>query len=192
MMGGSALPYDAEVEYLESTGAQYIDADVLLHSTTAYNYSFEFKCYAPTQTDMSTIFNCMFENKSMNWPGETIRYEKPSGNRINYSNNTGNINSAWNGPFYLNTTFVAKGGNRGTDKAHNTPTTIFASWKNGAPYRLSILKLYYFKLINNDVLVRDFVPVRKNGVGYLYDRVSGQLFGNAGTGQFIVGQDKKE
>jgi hypothetical protein len=31
--------------------------------------------------------------------------------------------------------------------------------------------------------------VRKGTVGYLYDRVSGKLFGNAGTGDFVLGPD---
>ena len=51
-------------------------------------------------------------------------------------------------------------------------------------------KLYSFKMLNqNNVLLIDLIPVRKNGIGYMYDRVSGQLFGNSGTGQFILGND---
>ena len=34
------------------------------------------------------------------------------------------------------------------------------------------------------------IPVRVGQVGYMYDRVSGQLFGNQGTGNFILGEDK--
>ena len=34
------------------------------------------------------------------------------------------------------------------------------------------------------------IPVRKGTVGYLYDRVSGKLFYNAGTGDFVLGPDK--
>ena len=35
------------------------------------------------------------------------------------------------------------------------------------------------------------IPVRKDGVGYMYDKISGQLFGNAaGTGAFVIGPDK--
>lgn len=190
MMRGK--PYDAEVEYLESTGAQYIDLDVLLHSTAAYNYYFEFKCYFPTQSNFCTIFSCLVEESGSGWPGEVIRYEERFGNRINYSTNGINDGQTmtWNGPFYLNTTFVAKGGRYGTYIPHNTPTTIFSSWRNNAPSRFSKAKLYYFKLINKDVLVRDLIPVRKSGIGYMYDKVSKQLFGNAGTGQFIVGPDK--
>ena len=36
----------------------------------------------------------------------------------------------------------------------------------------------------------DMIPVRKDGVGYMYDRVSGELFGNQGTGAFLIGPDK--
>lgn len=38
--------------------------------------------------------------------------------------------------------------------------------------------------------VLDLMPVRDNGEGAMYDRVSGQLFRNAGTGAFIIGPDK--
>ena len=38
-------------------------------------------------------------------------------------------------------------------------------------------------------LLLDFIPVRVGTVGYLYDRVSGKLFGNAGTGDFVLGPD---
>ena len=43
------------------------------------------------------------------------------------------------------------------------------------------------------ILVRDFIPVRvgsgANAVGYMYDRVTRKLFGNAGTGAFVLGPD---
>lgn len=38
-------------------------------------------------------------------------------------------------------------------------------------------------------LVRDFVPCRIGTTGYLYDRVSQTLFGNIGTGDFVLGPD---
>ena len=55
-------------------------------------------------------------------------------------------------------------------------------------------QIYGCKLWNGITLVRDFIPVRvgsgSSAVGYLYDRVSGELFGNAGTGEFLIGPDK--
>ena len=35
----------------------------------------------------------------------------------------------------------------------------------------------------------DLVPVRIGSTGYMYDKVSGNLFGNSGTGSFILGPD---
>jgi hypothetical protein len=45
------------------------------------------------------------------------------------------------------------------------------------------------KFMRGDELLRDFIPVRKGNIGYMYDRVSGQLFGNQGTGEFVLGPD---
>lgn len=51
-------------------------------------------------------------------------------------------------------------------------------------------RFYYGKIWDSSYnLVRDFIPVRVGDIGYLYDQVSGQLFGNAGTGSFILGPD---
>ena len=51
---------------------------------------------------------------------------------------------------------------------------------------------YYFKLVTVEgETVLDLIPVRKDGVGYMYDRVSGKLYGNAAdTGAFVIGPDK--
>jgi hypothetical protein len=46
------------------------------------------------------------------------------------------------------------------------------------------------KIWSSGNLVRDYIPVRKNRVGYLYDKVSGELFGNANSsGSFTYGND---
>lgn len=49
--------------------------------------------------------------------------------------------------------------------------------------------VYSAQLSTSGVLQRDLIPVRVGNVGYMYDRVSGQLFGNSGTGEFGVGPD---
>lgn len=57
-------------------------------------------------------------------------------------------------------------------------------------------RLHRAILTLDGVVVRDYVPVRigegESAVGLMYDRVSGELFGNEGTGYFIVGPDKEE
>lgn len=54
-------------------------------------------------------------------------------------------------------------------------------WTTGV-VRISSVKI-------DDGLTFDAIPVRVGNVGYMYDKVSGKLFGNAGTGDFILGPD---
>ena len=35
----------------------------------------------------------------------------------------------------------------------------------------------------------DLLPVRVGQTGFMYDKISGQLFGNSGSGNFILGND---
>ena len=51
---------------------------------------------------------------------------------------------------------------------------------------------YYFRLVTVEgETVLDLIPVRVGSVGYMYDRVSGELYGNAAdSGAFIIGPDK--
>lgn len=63
----------------------------------------------------------------------------------------------------------------------------------GLTDRFMVGKIFGAQIGLNSVLVRDFIPVRVGSgafaVGYFYDRVSGELFGNAGTGAFVIGSD---
>ena len=62
---------------------------------------------------------------------------------------------------------------------------------NGTPTATSSkVRIKAFEVYNGTTLVRDYIPVRKNGVGYLYDKVSETLFGNvASSGSFTYGND---
>ena len=49
-------------------------------------------------------------------------------------------------------------------------------------------KIYYFKIYINNILVRDFIPVlTPDGTPCMYDKVAEQFFCNQGTGQFVAG-----
>ena len=49
-------------------------------------------------------------------------------------------------------------------------------------------QIYSAKIYDNDVLVRDFIPVLdSNNVPCMYDKVEHKFYYNAGTGQFIAG-----
>ena len=51
----------------------------------------------------------------------------------------------------------------------------------------SKMRLYYFQIYDNNVLVRDFVPcINASGEAGLYDKVDNVFYGNTGTGEFIT------
>lgn len=50
-------------------------------------------------------------------------------------------------------------------------------------------RLHHLQIENRGVIQRDLWPCRKNGVGMLYDLVTGTFFENQGTGDFILGPD---
>lgn len=61
---------------------------------------------------------------------------------------------------------------------------------DNSAYLPGIMKLYYFKIYNNDVLVRDFIPCKnQSGTIGLYDTVNSQFYSNVGTDTFIAGPD---
>ena len=53
--------------------------------------------------------------------------------------------------------------------------------------------MYYCKIWNNDVLIRDYIPVRdENNTGYMFDKVNHTLYENLGSGSFTLGEDLRE
>lgn len=70
------------------------------------------------------------------------------------------------------------------------PLVIFGINNAGTPSGGASAKLYSFKIYDNDVLVRDFIPtLDDNGVACLYDKVEGKHYYNAGSGSFTYGEN---
>lgn len=68
------------------------------------------------------------------------------------------------------------------------PIALFTTYGSGK-MRQSYGRFYSFKVWKTKELVLDLIPVRVADEGFMYDRVSGKLFGNVGTGKFILGPD---
>ena len=190
------LPYDAEVEYLESTGTQWIDTGKVLSSTGfAYDADILFK-----RTDTCQVFGgrtvanssaadslslfifegmWRFDNFGNSIPGPAVDTD------TRYSVSLVDGKTTVNGVEVE--TPVPTG--------HSSGATvyIFAGHRpqasGGVEFQSSI-RLYSLKFYQDGVLAADYRPVRVGDVGHLYDHVSGQLFGNSGTGAFIIGPDK--
>ena len=198
------LPYDAEVEYLESTGTQYIDTG--LNSTTDGFCNFEISFQkTTTNTGVSDSgYNAPFGFKY----ASTARYGIWGGTNSSNTDLYAGINAynfavlskdtSWHIVNVENGVAVTIDGTAtqigtGTVRA-NMGLFLFAnitSSSGSSSYIVVPSKISYCKIYNTSgVLVRDFIPVRVGTTGYLYDRVSGQLFRNAGTGAFTIGPDK--
>ena len=185
-MMGSGLPYDAEVEYLESYGSQYINSgliggnDVGLYVIVSRLNTQDRQIIGSRESNGNTRF--FIGNSYIGW-------------RTYYGigSSTTGIVYEW-GLNYLNSsTFTENGGTaRQLSDLGFTPTLpifIFAiNYAGDAQCWTG--RIYAAKISRGTTIVMDLIPVRVGTTGYMYDKVSGQLFGNAGTGDFILGNDK--
>ena len=174
--------YDAKVEYIQSTGTQWIDTGIVEGGTVNI-----YGMYANKGSGSAGFWGI--------YNGST--YLEQQHNGFYYSGNTGltyNMPSSLTKIEVRGTDVYVNDSKKGTITrgTHTTSYTIpLFCLKNasGNTIWLSQMQLAYFKIIKNDVLVRDFIPVRVGQVGYLYDNISNTLFGNQGTGSFTLGPD---
>lgn len=189
LMAGKRLPYDAEVEYLESTGTQYINTGIYANNDTAVDvvckYTQAFNDNAAVSMDAGNNATRAFTIEQYN-------------NRIyfSFSNSTtqnASLQSSWNQISASQSGLIVNGTSVGVSQVPafqcEYPLFMFCYGRKGAPIIYGKWQIASCKIYQNGVLVRDYIPVRVGSVGYLYDRVSGALFGNMGTGDFVVGPD---
>lgn len=197
--GGKSLPYDAEVEYLESVNSeQYIDTGIIVSSPysiygkflaigkqlpnnayvffgagISYNY-YNIECFTAKAAQYISVLHNNYEDFA--YPYNTIPFT------VHYRNKEFTVT---NGQDTFQYTF--------TNASVETPFTmgLFALHRRtwiGSP---KPVRCYWFKIEDeNGVTLIDLIPVRVGTTGYMYDKVSGQLFGNIGTGDFVLGPDK--
>ena len=183
------LPYDAEVEYLESTGTEFITTGVN-YDNGAVNIELDVEILPNSITGNSGVFG--IDTAAGRWFGQS------TANQVYGCGST-----ASNSNIHIGTRIIAGlvfgngirltiNGNYIGSRGSGVGTRNFWLFKAGGGGTVHApLRLYYTKIRDaNNVMVRDLIPVRVGQVGYMYDRVSRQLFGNAGTGDFIVGPDK--
>lgn len=187
--GGKSLPEEyQQVEYLESTGTQYINAGL----TTTGTQKFKLKWI---DWKYSENYAALFGSNSQ-WGNTFLRlsgvsfltnsspsYKAPSatgtcyGEIELYSNGTapvGTINGDISMTSYSN-----------TDGVGNT-LTIF---RGGANNKYAVAKLMYLQVYDGSTLQRYFFPCyrKSDGKPGMYDTVNGVFYTNAGSGEFILG-----
>ena len=193
-----------EVEYLESTGTQYIDTGYIPNANTQLYIEFSISKYHTDLKQATSPF------------GVRIAYQQ---NQyvlfcpVNRTNSVyfcyGNLSPSYTQQINLNQKYVCNINKNIWTLSSNNSTLITNTFAIAQSANLSNLHLWLFKFNNNnimpggddklkiykctikenDVLIHDLIPVRVGNTGYMYDKVSRALIGNSGTGDFIIGPD---
>ena len=193
------LPYDAEVEYLQGDGVARIMLD------DSYTTEKKYIGIGITEESYTGRFAGAEQGRRAQYVGATsggieARFNAPGNSFIvsvdgatpykcyDYIADGVNISISLDGNVLsskattVKIPYVANKMELFAIRGTSSSTEIVGTWTG---------LCYYFKLVTVEgETVLDLIPVRKDGVGYMYDRVSGELFGNAGTGAFIIGPDK--
>ena len=186
------LPYDAEVEYLEGTGTQWINTEI---DAFYWPYLEIFCKVNRTYNNLSHNYGIIGNsNGQSRWQGIS-----PGGNTEVYFRGYDNITTISKSVTAEFIILVFDGPNR-TAYAGDSSKALLSGNLAGASYGIwayvgkvfpIAMSVGYVKIgTSSDDLLFDGIPVRVGDVGYMYDRVSGQLFRNSGTGAFIIGPDK--
>lgn len=179
------------IEYLESTGTQYIDTEIYPNGATKIELD-----YAGVQNQTFVI------GSRINYNNSAFYFTNGGTQGTNYGQWFLNYGNSFQTPSYVNDNNRHVLSISNTIIFDNSTIATFTSGSFNCPYYMYAFasnmagtvsygkyKVYSCKIYNGNTLVRDFIPVRVGQVGYLYDKVSGQLFGNAGTGNFVLGPD---
>lgn len=191
-VSGPKLPSGyTELEYIQSSGTQYIDTGFKPNQDTRVVTKFDM-----TQTD--TAWRKLWGSGSGSynldfalWNDGTTKLQSYYGTK---TNNAVPITSMSLNVDANKNIWEYSGEKITFDK--NNFTCAYSMYifnvnkDDNSQYLPGMMKLYLFKIYDNDVLVRDFIPCKNpSGIVGLYDSVNHQFYQNAGSGTFIAGPE---
>lgn len=186
----SGLPSGyTRLNYLESTGTQYIDTNYIPNNETGMNVT------------ISNYSNIVSLSNDVNFIGSRLI----DGQRFMINNNHGQLGfgfgtyvnigksidwSAMN-TFSLNyknnRKFIFEADEYSIGNITEKLPTVCVFKQNGSSIR-STYRVYKFSLTQEESIIMDLIPaLDKNGIPCMYDTVSKQPFYNEGTGEFLYG-----
>lgn len=188
ILSSSYLPY-IELEYIQSTGTQWIDTNIIPSADTKVEIQV---------SDVSVNDAILLAH---DWSGDGFCLSTSNHDKANHigwhytgvwqavTTNRTQLNKIelYRGSIRLNDTQVTTNTNT-NGRTYTSALKLFG----GIDSHYNSFKLYYLKLYNGETLLRDFIPVtrKSDNVICLYDKVSDTFFTNAGTGVFTAGPVK--
>ena len=195
LKGGSRLPRGyTEVEYIESSGTQYVDTGVVPNHNTAVMLDIDIlnadnwgPIFGSRDANVTNEY-CMFAHNP------TSVYQDGYANvahvNISVSSVLGRqtINKALNNTYIndeLKNSFTA------ATFQGTYPMWLFQINSGGSAVAYKISgRIYRAVIAKSSTIVRDFIPCKNpSGTVGLYDTVNGTFYGNSGTGVFTAGAE---
>ena len=198
-----------QLEYLESTGTQYIDTNYKPNNLTNFEIKYLYTNFI-TATIANTPYGCTLapDAQKANYgvfrtgPGSHTTYNRMAwgdaslGSNIALSGNIQRIDT-WYIDKYLQNKLYIDGNLVATSSTTlntqwSAPNSLWLFARHADNYHLSYpsaIKIAYAKAWENTETKFNFVPARRNSDGKLgmYDLVSGGFFTNSGTDEFVAG-----
>ena len=177
-----------EIEYLQSTGTQYIDTSANAAADKRFEVDAQFTSTANAQVGTgntaSTNKAFVFGIYGSKWIFRCGGNSTTTGATADTSRHTFSVES---GTGKVDSTTYSVAAYSGSTDGDNI--WLFGRNNNGTINQPASMKIYSAKIYKSDVLVMDLVPVRSGTTGYLYDKISERYFSNRGTGSFTLGAD---
>lgn len=172
-----------QLEYVESTGTQYINSEFNPNQNT--RVFLKVNCGPPTS--FTSVFGAeeAWGVKSFSFGANTATFGTKGISTLNYNDSQIHIVDFDKGNLKVDENQIV---NWSGTFQFNFPLFVLANNGNNTNVYYSAAKLYFCKIYDNGLLIRDFVPCKNSSeeIG-LYDLVSETFFGNDGTGSFIAG-----
>jgi hypothetical protein len=180
-----------EVEYIQTTGAQYIDTGIVPSDNT---YQVSTKIVLTTTEQNIVVLGTNDSTHYQLTPFSGKWYVGKNGKETGYGSYSATVgqeyvidfNDSSNGVVVNNETLC-------TGQTFMSTASIKMARRGDGTASNGKYKYFYFKLLNNKTgeLLMDLVPCyrRSDSVAGMYDLVSKKFFANNGTGTFIVGGD---
>ena len=189
---GDAVEEYQRVEYIEATGTQYIDSGYK-PTSEALKYDLEYAITSSTcnfsimgnNDDTDKYFGIQFwGNKFYIGTSRGLLYKSWTQNQKYHK-----IVEANNGTLTVTTDGVGESTSYVSSLYKNSSIGLFACKSDTKVVSYGHARIYYAKIYDNNILVRDFVPVvrSRDGVAGLYDMVGHKFYANAGSGSFKTG-----
>ena len=181
---GKPLPYDAEVEWIDFNGGAGVDTGIIPTLTTITNINC---CY----NDNGDFTSTMFAADDL---GYVLR--RSAKNMLQYSGGGWWSSVGVDFTEFANYSIRPDGAYKdglmviGRKLSKDQTQSLTIGIRRSQPSQAGGLRVKAFSMIDNNETLRDYTPVRVGSVGYFYDKVSKQLFGNSFSGDLVIGPDK--